>query len=327
MDNLFLALFLLSLVALAVGLVKPQWVRLSSRKRVGGVFGGAAIVSLILFSVTMPSTSPQTAAQAATTPVAMNASNTPTTLDTGAHGATQAQAPASPQSSGAVPTQKPAAVIAAAPSQSAPVQQPQPVPPPAPQPTTPAPVTISGSGQTASRQFTLQQGLAVFSMQYTGPGNFIVQLLDSSGDQIGTLSNQIGNYSGSQALQIPDSGSYLFNVQAGSIQQSGSWSITITQPVPSGVSSASTLSGTGDEATQFFHLSHGLHTFTLNYIGGGNFIVQLLDQYGDEVDDLENAIGTTNGSVAVPISTAGSYLLNVQAGSVTSNGTWSVGIQ
>ena len=101
----------------------------------------------------------------------------------------------------------------------------------------------------------------------------------------------------------------------------------MTQPVPGNVSSVSTRTGNGDEATKFFYLSSGLHTVTLSYTGGGNFIVDLLDQYGNEIDNLENTIGSTNGSVAVPVNTPGPYLLNIQASSPTTGGNWSIQIQ
>ena len=186
----------------------------------------------------------------------------------------------------------------------------------------PSPITLSGNGQEATQQFTLQQGLSIFTLQNSGQQNFIVDLLDNNGNEVDNLANAIGDYSGSQALNISAAGSYLLNVQS-----DGPWSITITQPRPTSAQLTSNLSGTGDEATQFFNLPSGLHTFTLSNSGSGNFIVDLLDRSGNEVDNLENTIGDFNGSTAVHIDSGGTYLLNVISGDAKSNGNWTVQIQ
>lgn len=186
----------------------------------------------------------------------------------------------------------------------------------------PNPITLSGSSQKATQPFVLQQGLSIFTMSYTGSSNFIVILLDSNGNSVSYLSNAIGNYSGSQAINISTAGSYLLNVQA-----TGSWNIVITQPRVNSAASVSNLSGTGNQATQFFNLSAGLHTFTLTNSGSGNFIVSLLDQNGNPIQYLENVIGDFNGSTAVHIDTAGPYLLNIVSSDAQSSGTWTVSIQ
>jgi hypothetical protein len=191
-----------------------------------------------------------------------------------------------------------------------------------PPPPTPSPITLSGSSQEATQQFALQQGLSIFTLHNSGQRNFIVDLLDGSGNEVSNLANAIGDFSGSQAVNVSNAGSYLLNVQT-----DGSWSITITQPRVTSASSASSLSGTGNQATQFFNLSSGLHTFTLTNSGSGNFIVDLLDQNGNEVENLENVIGSFNGSTAVHIDNAGPYLLNVQSGDGRSWGNWSIQIQ
>jgi endonuclease YncB( thermonuclease family) len=58
MSNLFLALFLLSPIALLVGLIKPSLFSkfLPTRKKIGLAFGGLTILSFILFGVTAPPT-------------------------------------------------------------------------------------------------------------------------------------------------------------------------------------------------------------------------------------------------------------------------------
>lgn len=94
-----------------------------------------------------------------------------------------------------------------------------------PEPVKPAPINLSGTGQTATEKFTLQSGLAVFKMTHSGSSNFIVVLLDSAGNEVDySLVNEIGAFNGSKAVQIPDSGEYLLDIQAG-----GAWTVTIEQ--------------------------------------------------------------------------------------------------
>ncbi len=180
----------------------------------------------------------------------------------------------------------------------------------------PVPITLSGSGQQATQQFTLQQGLSVFTMQNSGQSNFIVHLLNSSGNTVEGLANVIGSFSGSQAVKISVQGSYLLNVDS-----DGPWTITITQPRTTSAPSSANLSGRGPEATAFFSLSSGLHMFAFTHDGSSNFIVHLLDKNGNSVESLVNEIGAYSGSKAEYIS-SGIYLLNVEA-----DGNWAVQIQ
>jgi len=92
-------------------------------------------------------------------------------------------------------------------------------------PTTKASVQrFSGQGQEATRVFRLNRGLARFSLAHTGDDNFIVWLLDSSGDQIDLLVNEIGPFNGSAAVGIEQAGQYLLTVDA-----DGAWQIVVTQ--------------------------------------------------------------------------------------------------
>lgn len=69
MDNLFLLLFLISIVALVVGLIKPELVvrwgseEKKNRKSVLKVYGLAIIAFLILFSITTPSSNDEETAE------------------------------------------------------------------------------------------------------------------------------------------------------------------------------------------------------------------------------------------------------------------------
>ena len=75
MNGLFTFLTTIAFLALIVGLIKPSWVRMPSRKRVGMIYGGAWLVFFILFGITSSpaktatgqSTSPSAAAQTSNT--------------------------------------------------------------------------------------------------------------------------------------------------------------------------------------------------------------------------------------------------------------------
>lgn len=79
MDDLFLVISLLAIVGLAVGLIKPTWVKLATRKSVSMWFGGAVIVFFILFNVTTDNSStPATVASTETSPSASVTDTQPT---------------------------------------------------------------------------------------------------------------------------------------------------------------------------------------------------------------------------------------------------------
>jgi|GEM_PF-533437 len=334
MSNLFLVLVLLSLLSLVAGLIKPAWFNKlfkgnATRIKTGLTFLGAMIAFFILFGVTAPKSNNTVANQASQNSPVQVASNNQTSTSSQQQNKV---APAPVQSQTVAPKQS------SVPKNPAPVQQnqnpqtqqpvtsatpqPAPAPTPAPAPASPSPITLSGNSQQATQQFTLDQGLSIFTLHNSGSSNFIVDLLDTNGSEVANLSNAIGNFSGSQALSIKNVGSYLLNIQS-----DGSWNITITQPRVNSAGSVSNLSGVGNQATQFFNLSSGLHTFKLTNSGNGNFIVDLLDRNGNEVDNLENVIGNFNGSTAVHIGSSGPYLLNIQSGSGSDSGNWTIVIQ
>jgi len=81
---------------------------------------------------------------------------------------------------------------------------------------------LSGSGQTATEPFELEAGLSVFRMTHQGNRNFIVWLLDSNGRRVDLLVNEIGSSSGSKAIRIARSGTYLLQVEA-----DGPWTVQV----------------------------------------------------------------------------------------------------
>jgi hypothetical protein len=91
--------------------------------------------------------------------------------------------------------------------------------------TFPGYLRFAGRGNDVTKLFPLDQDLYVFRLKYTGESNFIVKLLNEAGQRIDTLSNEIGDFSGSKAVRIEREGKYLINVQA-----TGEWSITVEWP-------------------------------------------------------------------------------------------------
>lgn len=86
------------------------------------------------------------------------------------------------------------------------------------------PITLSGTGQEATQSFHLNGGLTRFNMTYNGGHNFIIHLMNTvDGSTQEYLVNEIGNFNGSRAFNVP-AGDYILDVQA-----SGPWKVIITQ--------------------------------------------------------------------------------------------------
>lgn len=96
-----------------------------------------------------------------------------------------------------------------------------PLPSPTPTPV-PEPIRLSGRGQQASSQFHLNQGLTVFKMTHDGRSNFNITLLDSQGQRVDLLVNEIGSFDGSKAVGISQPGTYILDISA-----DGNWTVTI----------------------------------------------------------------------------------------------------
>lgn len=182
----------------------------------------------------------------------------------------------------------------------------------------PAPIELSGTGQQASQKFTLENGLSIFKMTHSGTSNFSITLMDSDGQTVELLVNEIGKFDGSKAVGIEKKGEYVLDISA-----NGKWTVDITQPRPnSPQSEAQTFTGTGQQATLIFNLDKGLKTFKMKHSGKSNFSVVLMDKKGNNIELLVNEIGTFDGSKAVGIDRSGLYLLDVAA-----DGEWTISVE
>lgn len=181
-------------------------------------------------------------------------------------------------------------------------------------PTPIPPIKLSGTGQQATKRFTVTEGLAVFRSTCSAcKTNFIVTLLDSSGQAKDVLVNAIGTYNGSKGVGM-SAGSYRLTIQADS-----AWTITLTQPRrQAAVSLPHTYSGKGDRIVGPFTANHAA-TLRGTHRGKANFIVTVLDGKGDLQNLPFNQVGNFNGSTVTQMISGGPYYLNV-----TADGTWTL---
>ena len=70
--------------------------------------------------------------------------------------------------------------------------------------------------------------------------------------------------------------------------------------------------GTGDDVQSFTTTSGGTWIFRMNYPGEEVFIVRLLDDHGDSIEELANEGGSYTGTKSVQM-VAGTYYLDVSA--------------
>ncbi|MGB9927621.1 MAG: YncE family protein [Methanosarcina sp.] len=84
------------------------------------------------------------------------------------------------------------------------------------------PLTLQGNGHKASQIFYLEPGMKRFEMKHAGSSNFIIWLMDDQGNEIDLVANEVGNFNGSKAVSITQSGNYLLNIDA-----DGNWEVSI----------------------------------------------------------------------------------------------------
>jgi hypothetical protein len=82
---------------------------------------------------------------------------------------------------------------------------------------------FKGKGPVATKKFPLAEGLVIFEVQHRGEGAFVVKLVDEQGTVIDEVARGDGTFGGSKAIRVPQTGAYLFDVQA-----PGEWSVRLT---------------------------------------------------------------------------------------------------
>lgn len=91
------------------------------------------------------------------------------------------------------------------------------------------------------------------------------------------------------------------------------WVLVLLLAAPLSLS-AQQFNGSGQKATGLFALPEGLSVFELEHRSeSGEFVVRLLDDQGQVVDELARASGRFGGSKAIRIPRSGQYVLDVNA--------------
>lgn len=191
-------------------------------------------------------------------------------------------------------------------------------------------VTLTGTTDKVTDKFSLQAGVTIFHLTYSGTSNFAVTLKDAAGEYVDLLANEIGAYSGETLIGVKsdsiigaEPGEHFLDVQA-----SGSWTVIIEQPrVSSGAALPQTLTGSGPEVSIPIALTSGVAIVNMTHTGTSNFAVTLWADDGEYVDLLANEIGNYSGEKSVTVNgglfdaSPGIHWLDIDA-----DGLWTIKI-
>jgi hypothetical protein len=179
--------------------------------------------------------------------------------------------------------------------------------------------TWSGENDQVVNDLAFKKGALVIEVLNTSAtSNFIVSLNDSNGETVAIVTNKIGNHEGASVEEIPEDGTYSFDVQS-----DGEWTISVRVP-ESSEGFPATVSGSiptvYSKAARF--KSDTTYTVAASHEGDGNFVVSLIHANTGKLGELTfNEIGSYNGENQVTSLDYGYYFIEVEA-----NGAWSLGI-
>ncbi|GIF66629.1 hypothetical protein Ais01nite_46640 [Asanoa ishikariensis] len=179
---------------------------------------------------------------------------------------------------------------------------------PAPPPT-PKDITMTGRGDKLLKPKLDPERAYVAVISHTGGSNFIVTSIDSAGDQVDLLVNEIGRYSGTRPIGLREGeGIAALKVEAG-----GTWKIVLRD-----LSKAPQFKGkVSGKGSAVYLIPPGtldaLASAKITHNGRGNFIVTA---YGERSDLLINEIGKYSGEVLLDSET---LVLEIQA-----DGGWTI---
>jgi hypothetical protein len=183
---------------------------------------------------------------------------------------------------------------------------------------TPAPIDLSGTGQTATSAFTLEDGLAVFHASCSAcQANFTMEIDHADGTPLDIPINVIGSYSGSVAEGM-SAGQYFLSVTA---DPGVPWSVEVTQPRNvAGVTLPTTFTGEGQNVVgPVVGGSNLWFTATNTPTHAGNFIVKILGANGSIQGEPIDVIGSYSGSTIANFLSGSPYYLEIN-----SDGAWSI---
>lgn len=173
----------------------------------------------------------------------------------------------------------------------------------------PEPIQVSHSGS-GLEKIHLEKGLAVFTLTHYSGEKCEVWLTDKM-VKLEQLYNIVGGYWGSKAVTVPAEGDYYLQASSDDL-----WIMQITQPRCNIAQGAPlSLSGAGQQVTEFFSLAAGLATFHITHDGQQDFNVWLFRNDGTRVERIASTYGTYDKSTTLNITDSGVYVLDIQASS------------
>ena len=251
---------------------------------------------------------------------------TATTAATQAGAATATEAPAEPTATTPAPTattapEPTATTLPPTATTAPPTETPEPTATATSEPA-PEPVALSGTGSGLSQTFPLTAGLYVVSSTHTaGTSNVIGQLLNqSTGENVGLLVNEIGEYSGSIVINVREDGDYVAEVNA-----DGAWTITIAPPSQDVLPEPYSFQGSGNQVIGYIDMSQGIHRTTATHDGESNFFVYVYQTEGFTAGFGQlvfNEIGVFTGEAAIQVTESQLMLLAVEG-----DGNWTITVE
>jgi hypothetical protein len=181
---------------------------------------------------------------------------------------------------------------------------------------------LSGTGnKQPTAPFALKAGLAVFeSVRADNGGYFYIDLHDAAGKNVATIGYGSGPRDVSSAVNVPQDGMYMLDVQA----EEG-WTVNVTQPKAtySPPPAVQRWSGHALQTTGLFSLKAGSASF--HVVSAGNkeeFRVNLLDANGVGIGTIADARGPGDVTTALDIPADGVYIIEIQV-----DADWSLEVQ
>ena len=181
-------------------------------------------------------------------------------------------------------------------------------------PTLPKDRTYTGRGDKILKVSLPEDYLYLAAITHQGSSNFAVHSIDSHGDDIDLLINEIGSYAGTVPLNLTTDADDL---RALKISADGTWKVVV-KVLQKATRFDGSVSGKGDSA---LIIPEGtlpdLATAKVTHKGDSNFVVR---SYSDsDVDLLVNEIGRYSGEVLIADD---AVILEVKA-----NGSWTIKLE
>jgi hypothetical protein len=176
-------------------------------------------------------------------------------------------------------------------------------------------ISFSGTDALRTQMFALRQGLAIFSSNYLGSDNFIVELYNTKNNFIGLVANDIGQSNSAKPMHIPNSGEYYLLVSSAVAD----WSIDVIQLFNvETICKIRKWKGSGQEYFITWLPEKDIE-LEITYEGEDNFSLMLLNFEGKAVSCLANEVGVFTVKKSLKIKDRSYYVFDISG-----QGDWSV---